>query len=41
MRTNAEVDFEMSQKVLKMLKNFKHIKDYGQEQSAFQYMVEK
>lgn len=30
MRTNAEVDFEISPEDMKMLKNFKHIKDYGQ-----------
>ena len=30
MRTNAEVDFEISPEDMKMLKNFKHIKNYGQ-----------
>ena len=30
MRTNVEVDFEISAEDMEILKNFKHIKDYGQ-----------
>lgn len=30
MKTNAEVDFEISEEDMKILKNFKHIENYGQ-----------
>jgi hypothetical protein len=34
MKTNAEVDFEISAEDMEMLKNFKEIADYG-ESSGF------
>lgn len=37
MMTNAEVDFEISPEDMKILKNFKHIEDYGQSSHFLVY----